>query len=628
MDEAQARDAEGPNLVSELKNNPRALNDTEDALVLREQIKAQQAHDAAVREVNANPGDEAAKARLEAARDRVQMIYDLDKSVGTVAGRGFNARKMLADQDFTLAKMEAEIRAEGNGGKPLTEKQASNISKIHDKIQKTEEAYQKQIQKGIEEYKRRTGEKDVSPLRPPRRVVTDPTTIKLLHERNAARNAYQEMLGQERFNAAPLYRKIGHYASDLGVGLSRSIKSAFDLSGLLRQGGLIVTGRPVTGARAVGPMLKAFASEEAQTAAMQDIVSDPLYDRMRNSKLEITEPGGRMSSREEVFRSSLAEHIPGVAASERAYTTVLNKLRADSFKAMTGLAEKMTGRKLTAGEDKIISNYVNVASGRGAMGRFAPAANALSKVLWSPRLAVSRIQYLAGQPIWGNLKAGGAPAVRALIAAEYARTLTGAAVMVGLAKAAGADVEKDPRSGNFGIRFGNTRIDITAGLKSYINFFSRIITNKLKTQTGQIKTLGQDVVTPTAGELTWKMLRGKLAPAYGSGFNVLEGQTPTGEPTTLINELLGFYAPLSPQDVGDALQTQGMPQKTALSLLAIGGMSIQNYEHMSAADKNAIRARLQQRDQALMRGDVNQAFRLSLPSNQPSGSPTVTRVMR
>jgi len=632
MDEAQRRDAEGPNLVAELKNNPRALSDTEDALVLREQIKAQQAHDAAVKEVNANPGDEAAKARLEAARDRVQMIYDLDKSVGTVAGRGFNARKMLADQDFTLANMEATSLAEASGGKPLDPLKRTTIlnrvGKYHKDIERTEAAYQKQLRKAIEEYKRRTGEKDVSPLRPPKRVATDPTTVKLLHERDKARKVYRDLLSELRFNAAPLYRKIGHYASDIGVGLSRSIKSAFDLSGLLRQGGLIVAGRPVTGARAIGPMLKAFASEEAQTAAMQDIVSHAKYDRMRNSKLEITEPGGRMSSREEVFRSSLAEHIPGVKASERAYTTVLNKLRADSFDALTGLAEKMTGRKLTPGEDKLFANYINIASGRGAMGRFAPAANALSKFFWSPRLAVSRVQYLAGQPIWGNLKAGGAPAVRALIAAEYARTLTGMAVMVGLAKAAGADVELDPRSGNFGIRFGNTRIDITAGLKSYINFFSRIITNKIKTQKGEIKTLGQDVVTPKAGELTWKMLRGKLAPAYGSGFNVLEHELPTGEPTTLINELLGFYAPLSPQDVGDALQTQGMPQKTALSLLAIGGMSVQNYEHMSAADKNAIRARLEQRDQALMRGDVNTAFRLSLPSTKPAGSPTVTKVMR
>jgi hypothetical protein len=414
-----------------------------------------------------------------------------------------------------------------------------------------------------------------------------------------------------------LYQKIGHYTAELGVGLSRSIKSAYDLSGLLRQGGLIVTGRPIIGAKSVPSMLKSFASEEAQTAAMQDIVSHPKYDRMRHAKLDITEPGGRMSKREEVFRSQLAEKIPGVKASERAYTTVLNKLRSDTFDSLTGLAEKMTGRKLTAAEDRLFANYVNIASGRGNMGRFAAAANAASKVLWSPQLAVSRVQYLLGQPIWGNLKAGGAPAVRALIAAEYARTLTGMGVMVGLARAAGASVELDPRSGNFGIRFGNKRVDITAGLKSYINHFSRIVTNKLKTQKGEIKELGSDIVTPGPVELTARLARGKLAPAWGSAFNVLEGQLPTGEPTTPINELLGFYAPLSPQDVGDALASGGIPEKIGTSLLAIGGMSTQNYEQMTGADKKAIRARLQQRDQALMRGDVEAAYRLSFPSKQP-----------
>lgn len=615
MDEAQARDAEGPTLVEELKNNPRALYDTEDALLLREQIKAQQAHDAAVKEVNENPNDAAARDRLEAARDRVQTIYDIDKQTGTIASRGFNARKMLADQDFTLAKMEATLRAEG-GGKPLTEEKARQVSEIHKKIQRTEESYQKQIKKGIEEYQRRTGEKDVSPLRPPRRVATDPETIRLLNARDKARTEYHDMLAKERFNNAPLYQKFGHYASEIGVGLSRSIKSAFDLSGLLRQGGLIVSGRPIIGARSVPSMLKAFASEEGQTAAMQEIVSRDTYNRMRRAKLEITEPGGRMSAREEVFRSELAEKIPGVVQSERAYTTVLNKLRADTFDALVGLSEKMTGRKLTPGEDRIIANYVNIASGRGSMGRFAAAANAASKFLWSPRLAVSRIQWLTGQPIWGNLKAGGAPAVRMLIAAEYARTLTGVAVMAGLAKAAGADIELDPRSGNFGIRFGNTRIDITAGLKGYINLFSRLITNKLKTQKGQIKELGSDIVTPGPWELTGRFARGKLAPAWGSGVNVLEGSTPTGEPTTPINELLGFYAPLSPQDVGDALKTEGIDKKIALSLLAIGGMSTQNYDLMNSEQRKAIKTRLEQRDQALLRGDINQAYRLTFPPKQ------------
>ncbi len=627
MDEAQTRDAEGANLVETLKDNPRGLSDVEDALLLREQIKAQQAHDAAVKRVNENPNDPAAKEQLEIARDRVQGIYDVDKAVGREQAIGFNARKMMADQDFTLAKMEATVRAEANGGKPLVGERGERILKkvqtLHKDIVKTEEAYQNRIKKGIADYEKRTDERDVSPLRPPKKVVTDPETIKLLHKRDAARTAYHEMLASERFSAQPSYKKIAHYTGEAAVGLSRSIKSAFDLSGLLRQGGLIVSGRPVTGAKSVAPMLRAFASEEAQFAEMQRIVNHEKYDRMRNSKLEITQPGGRMSSREEAFKSQLADYIPGVKASERAYTTVLNKLRADTFDAMTGELEKWTGRKLTPGEDRIISNAINIGSGRGNMGRFASAANALAKVFWSPRLAVSRVQWLIGQPLWSNIGKGSF-AVRGMIAAEYGRQLAGIGLLVGLAKMAGADVEKDPRSGNFGIRFGNTRIDITAGLKSYINYFSRIITNKVKTQKGTMAALGEHYGSPTVLSLTGKFASQKLAPAYGSLLNIMQGEQPGGAPTTVTNELLGFYAPLSPQDVADALKTEGVPEKTALSLLAIGGMSVQNYDSMNTAQKKAIKNRLEERDRALLRGNFSRAYELSFPNPSERGATSVS----
>lgn len=614
MNEAQARDAEGANLIESLKaeNNPRALNDIEDAMLLREQIKAQQAHDAAVKRVNENPNDTTAREQLEIARKRVQTIYDIDKSVGTETGRGLNARKMLADQDFTLAKMEATVRAEANGGKPLTEKQASRISELHKNIQKTDKSYQNRIRKGIEDYQKRTGEKDVSPLRPPRSVATNPVTIELLRQRDAARKAYHDMLKKERFKAQPLYRKVAHYTGEAAVGLSRSIKSAYDLSGLLRQGGLIVSGRPITGAKSIPPMLKAFASEEAQFASHQGIVNHPLYDRMRHSKLELTEPGGRISTREEAFKSELADYIPGVKASERAYTTVLNELRKDAFVSMTGLLEKWTSRKITPGEDRIVANMINVSSGRGNMGRFAPAANALAKVFWSPRLAVSRVQWLTGQPLWSNIGQGSF-AVRAMIAAEYGRQLAGIGIIIGLAKMAGADIEKDPRSGNFGIRFGNTRIDVTSGLKSYINYFSRILTNKIKTQKGTMTALGEHYGSPTFLSLTANMARQKLAPGYGSLSNVLMGEQPGGQSTSLTNEMLGFYAPLSPQDVSAALQTEGVPKQVALSLLAIGGMSVQNYEAMGKKDKDRIKKRLEQRDQAFLRGDLPTAYRLTFP---------------
>jgi hypothetical protein len=463
---------------------------------------------------------------------------------------------------------------------------------------------------GTKEYERRTEAKDTSPLRTKREQLFDKEKTNLLYERDAARKKYHEMLARERFLAAPWYKKVGHYTSEALVGVPRSIKSAFDLSAVFRQGGLLVSGHPVLGAESVAPMLKALTSDKAQFAEMQKIREKASYPRMKRAKVELTEPGSHVAPREEIFRSELAEKIPGVAASERAVTVYLNRLRADSFDAMTGLLEKSTRRKLTAGEDRIIANYINVASGRGNMGRFAPAANALAKVFWSPRLAVSRVQFLVGQPLLHNL-GGGSLAVRSLIATEYARSLAGIGLMAALAGAAGATIETDPRSGNFGIRFGNTRVDISAGLKSYINYFSRILSGKLKNQQGKFTKLGEKYGSPTATSLTAGLLRGKLAPGQGSIVNAIEGKDAVGRPTSAINEALGFFLPLSPQDVGDALKTEGVPQKAILSLLAIGGMSVNNYEPRNSKTAKQDRIRLNLRDKALLHGDVGRAWDLT-----------------
>lgn len=136
-DEAAAAAEKDPSaperLVQSINDNPRALSDHENALLLRRQIEVQAEHDAAVKGVNDNPGDVEAQSRLDAARDNVQAVYDAAKSAGTETGRGLNARKMLANEDYSLAKMEAQMRAEG-GGRPLPPKHLAEVKKLHQKI--------------------------------------------------------------------------------------------------------------------------------------------------------------------------------------------------------------------------------------------------------------------------------------------------------------------------------------------------------------------------------------------------------------------------------------------------------------------------------------------------------------
>ena len=125
--------------------------------------------------------------------------------------------------------------------------------------------------------------------------------------------------------------------------------------------------------------------------------------------------------------SRFAKYLPGVKHSNRAYITFLNKLRADSFDAMyetMSPEQRKNPKNLEA-----IANYINVATGRGNLGKASSAAEILATVLFSPRLLASRFQLLFGTPMMRGDKE-----TRKMIAKEYVRFLTGLAVVLGLGK--------------------------------------------------------------------------------------------------------------------------------------------------------------------------------------------------
>src|SRR5690606_34947056 len=87
-----------------------------------------------------------------------------------------------------------------------------------------------------------------------------------------------------------------------------------------------------------------------------------------------------------------------VRGSARAYSTVLNSLRADTFDAPS--APLARGKEPTQAERGALANYVNAATGRGSLGKFQQSATLLNTVFFAPRWVVSRFQMLAAQPLW------------------------------------------------------------------------------------------------------------------------------------------------------------------------------------------------------------------------------------
>lgn len=139
-------------LVDELLDKPRALSDTENAMLLRHQIDLQNQFDKVASRVidgaeDATPETLAAdKIQLAGLSDDLLDLYNAGKQAGTEQGRGLNSRKMLANEDYSLARMITKRRAV-NEGETLTPKQAAETQELHAKIAATQKAFDEYVAK-------------------------------------------------------------------------------------------------------------------------------------------------------------------------------------------------------------------------------------------------------------------------------------------------------------------------------------------------------------------------------------------------------------------------------------------------------------------------------------------------
>ena len=296
-------------------------------------------------------------------------------------------------------------------------------------------------------------------------------------------------------NRTPLGKIFGTIGDALN--LSRAIMTSFDLSAVFRQGGFIGLGHPVMAAKNIGPMLRAFASAKADHAIMSEIEHRQNARLYKKFGLQLTGIGaGPLTKIEEAYASRWLESLPRavgggiIRGSGRAYTAFLNKLRADAFDAMAAsLGKRAT---LTEAEGKAIANYINMATGRGKIGRNENAGEALNTVFFAPRLVASRFQLLVGQPLYG-----GTARTRKMILAEYARFVIGAGIVISLAGFGRDDddddkpfITFDPRSAGFGkMRFGNTYVDVLGGLAQVTTLLGRLATGETVTGKGAVKPL-------------------------------------------------------------------------------------------------------------------------------------------
>jgi hypothetical protein len=336
----------------------------------------------------------------------------------------------------------------------------------------------------------------------------------------------------------------------------RAVMASTDMSAPLRQGiGLIHKKQFWT---AVPEMFKAWGSEAAFDAIQQSIAEKPLFkDRVINGKaapsfakeagLHLTDLTD-LSNREESLMSTWAEKVPGVRASNRAYTAFLNKLRADTFESLVQ-SGKVFGADANVNTPlaRSIADFVNTSTGRGSLGKLEQSAVALNSIFFAPRLIASRLKmlnphyYITADPFVRR------EALKSLLAiAGTGNALGQLAKMSGL-----GSVESNPTSSDFGkIKVGSVRIDPFAGFQQYIVAASRLISGQTKSSTsGHEYKLGEKFGRQTRLDVAGRFAESKLNPALSFATGILRGKDFTGQPFNVPEQVASRFIPIFLQDL-------------------------------------------------------------------------------
>ncbi len=367
------------------------------------------------------------------------------------------------------------------------------------------------------------------------------------------------------------------------INLPRAVLASFDLSAAGRQGIIFSVSHPIASTKAFGRSVRAAVSlkySDEIELATRNTRFGKLADKfgIHSSPTGFT---AKLSAKEEIYLSRVAEKIPGIAQSERAFTTFLNQQRREVFAIQ---AKKWIKRGITPKSDpksfQQYATFVNHATGRGSLETLQLGAlTAMNAVFFSPRFQVSRFQ-VVGDLISPKTTSLARKAIARDLAEFY---VTGMGIMA-MAKMGGAEVESDPRSSDFGkVKVGNTRYNYWGAFQPLATLAGRMYTGEIKTTaTGKIKK--KDRVGAGVDNILGTFLRTKLAPVPGFGFDVLLGETFEGIPVEATKEFAGKAAfrsltPLFIQDSIDAWRFQGMDAQFPLSAtLAFTGIGVQTWE--------------------------------------------------
>ena len=533
---------------------PRSLSDVETAGMVTAMAEAKNRHAELSEQLKNSSGDV-----TQVVNDIAQVEQEFDamtkamRASGTETGRALAARKLTIDKNFDL--LSVVQRAEATKSEPLTQEQKDNFKDLTDELSGLEKELAKtkgdDAKAGIE--------------------------FKIDKQRAKINRSMAKMRPKTFSNTA-----MDWFGRTVNTG--RALRTSADLPPVFRQGFFFAMSRPVMSGRNAFKAAKTLFDPELAFKMTREIENRPNAALYKQSGLFIADPrsatpGKREEQYMENWFETLEETPAGkflkpaqllVEASERNYTTFLNLMRADAFDALVGTLGR--NGSATVEQGKSLAFFVNAATGRGGFAKFDTALTESAKVFFAPRYTLSRFQVLTGAPAFNANDA----ATRKIIAAEYGKTVLGTTIFLGLAKAAFGDeveIQLDPTSPDFlKMKFGDTRLDPMGGFSQTARFLARTAAGVSDT------VLGTEFENSSDASFLFRFGRSKLNPVTAGAFELATGEDFVGNDITVPEILTNQVIPLSLEDIGGAIEDQGMGQGSAMWLASLWGIGLQTYE--------------------------------------------------
>ena len=359
------------------------------------------------------------------------------------------------------------------------------------------------------------------------------------------------------------------------LGLPRAVLATLDLSAPLNQGWGMLSRKEFY--KNLSTMFKALKNEDNFLNIQAEIMTRDTFKRAKKAGLRINDLGENLELREETFMTTLLDKVPGVSASQRAYTSFLNKLRMDVFDDLLSKAE-IAGEDVGLGSKDLedIANVVNAFT--GGYGQTNALVNA---ALFSPRKLQSTIKIIDPRTYTDpkTSKTARKAATRNILG-----SLAITATILELAYVLGGDnieIEEDPRSSDFGkIKTGNTRLDVSGGNASYATLISRLLTQKTKsTNTGVISNLGDGFGSPTSFDVSVNFVRNKFSPLFSLIVDSFSGENSIGEKKTIPQSVVDRFKPMFINSIYELYKddSTGAFGKAVLTVPALFGAGLSTY---------------------------------------------------